>query len=81
MNRQKLKNVNGETLHELNFLDIAVIFNKQTRTINTNLYCKTRLFTTQKYTPFTYGNSQYTKQLSKENCSVCFLVQLQLKND
>ena len=48
MKRQKLyektetlKNERGETLHELNFLDIVVIFNEQTRTINTNIYCKT----------------------------------------
>ena len=36
-----MKNEKGETLDELNFLDIVVIFNKQTRTINNNVYCKT----------------------------------------
>ena len=36
-----MKNEKGETLHELNFLDIVVIFNKQTRTVNTNIYYKT----------------------------------------
>lgn len=36
-----MKNEKGETLDELNFLDIVVIYSKQTRTINTNIYCKT----------------------------------------
>ena len=51
-----MKNEKGETLDELNFLDIVVAFNEQTRTINTNIYCRTNytLFTTQKCTPSTY---------------------------
>lgn len=51
-----MKNENGEALDELNFLDVVVISNEQTRTINTNIYCRTKytLFTTQKCTPSTY---------------------------
>lgn len=35
-----MKNENGEALDELNFLDVVVISNEQTRTINTNIYCQ-----------------------------------------
>ena len=51
-----MKNEKGETLDELNFLDIVVVFNEQTRTINTNIYCRTKytFITTQKCTPSTY---------------------------
>ena len=38
---ENMKNEKGETLDELNFLDIKVVFNKNTRSINTNIYCKT----------------------------------------
>ena len=51
---ENMKNEKGETLDELNFLDIKVAFNKNTRSINTNIYCKTNyiwLFTTQRYIP------------------------------
>lgn len=38
---ENMKNEKGETIDELNVLDIKVVFNENTRTINTNIYCKT----------------------------------------
>ena len=49
---ENMKNEKGETIDELNVLDIKVVFNENTRTINTNIYCKTNytwLFTTHLY--------------------------------
>ena len=65
-----------ETLHELNFLDVLVIFIKQNTTIITDIYCKIQthmiIYNTQMHTFCKKNKNNVPYNLAKRIRVVCY---------